>query len=138
MVQGDIRVHPVRGELEAAFNRSALFLVRSEEWQHIMEASTFAFCPRGWRPTSFRLFEAIQLGAIPIYVWEEERWLPYEEIIDWSTFAFVVERREIGELPGLQKGADVAAMQRALAEVRHMFTYDYTVRHIVTRVQQLG
>lgn len=34
----------------------------------IMARSVYALCPRGYGPTSFRIMEALQYGAIPVYV----------------------------------------------------------------------
>lgn len=137
--QGNVKAHPVRLELQAMFNTSYLYTdKRTDDWRRVLESSTFAFCPRGWRPTSFRLYEALQLGTIPIYVWEDEKWLPYEHMIDWSEFAFVLERRQISEIADMIAKADILKMQKALADVRHMFTYQYTVSHIIQRVRQLG
>lgn len=44
-----------------------------------MSRSSLALAPRGTGPTSFRLYEAMALGAVPVYIWEGGRapWLPY-------------------------------------------------------------
>ena len=43
--------------------------------------------PRGYGPTSFRLYESIEMQSIPIYI-SDEFILPYSNIIDWENFAY--------------------------------------------------
>ena len=44
--------------------------------------SKFALAPRGYGKGSFRFFECFQLGTIPIYLWNDEEWLPFKNTID--------------------------------------------------------
>ncbi len=46
-------------------------------WVPPFANATLAFAPRGTGATSFRLFEALQLGVPPVYVFEGAPWLPY-------------------------------------------------------------
>lgn len=39
-----------------------------EEYCRILARSVYALCPRGYGPTSFRIMEAMQYGAIPVYL----------------------------------------------------------------------
>lgn len=39
-----------------------------ENYCRLMAQSVFALCPRGYGPTSFRIAEALQYGAIPVYI----------------------------------------------------------------------
>lgn len=86
---------------------------------------------RRFGPTSFRLYESLQLGLIPIYLWERYSWLPYQELIDWNDIAIVVNRPFIRDLDRLVRDAPVAAMQQKIHQVRHMFTYQYVAQYIV-------
>ncbi len=40
-------------------------------WQEFIQASEFHLCPRGYGPTSYRLYECLQAETIPIYVWAQ-------------------------------------------------------------------
>ena len=46
-------------------------------WAQAMRDSMLNLAPRGFGRTSFRLYEAIQMGLIPIYLWDDDEWLPY-------------------------------------------------------------
>jgi Exostosin family len=77
------------------------------------------------------MYEAIQLGCIPIYIWEEEIMLPFTEFIDWNSFSIIIEAKNIDQLGQRLKEADVAKLQAGVEEVRHMMTYKYTLQYII-------
>lgn len=60
--------------------------------------SKFAFAPRGYGRSSFRFFECFQLGTIPIYVWNDVNWLPFQNIIDYNKLCIVLNVSEIDSL----------------------------------------
>jgi len=74
----------------------------SAEFQRLMANSKFALCPRGYGPTSYRLYEAIQMGCVPVYIYDEPH-LPYADELDWSEFCVLVPESELGRLPNTLK-----------------------------------
>jgi Exostosin family len=127
--------HPIRYELAEVLKPLALVLPYWEShWDVLLDRSVFVACPRGNGHTSFRLFEALQLHTIPIYVWHDVAWLPYTELVDWNEFAIVIESKDMHKLPELIASADVRKMQQRLSEVAHMFTTEYTVQYILDRI----
>ena len=63
----------------------------------MLTQSIFSLCPRGFGPTSFRLYESIQLGAIPIYV-SDKFHLPYKNFIDWEKLCLLIDINEIDKI----------------------------------------
>ena len=47
-----------------------------EDWKQFIQDSEFHLCPRGYGPTSYRLYECLQSETIPIYVWAKARTTP--------------------------------------------------------------
>ena len=84
----------VRSEMKDVFADVAR-IGQGGDWASVMARSHFSLCPRGQGPTSFRLFEALSVGSIPVYVWRERCWLPYTDELDWSEFALVVEASQL-------------------------------------------
>jgi len=41
-------------------------------WRRAMLSSAMQLAPGGSNPSSFRLYEALQLGLVPVYVWDDE------------------------------------------------------------------
>ena len=68
------------------------------EFEDIMNNSIFSLCPRGTSPTSFRLYEALESGSIPIYV-SDEHWLPFNDFLEWEEFCILLKPDEISKIP---------------------------------------
>jgi hypothetical protein len=108
-----------------------------------MNDSIFALTPRGYGPTSYRLYEAIQMGCIPVYV-GDDLWLPYTEEIDWNSFCILSLINEEGytgklvtrlESMGLE---EIATMRQELSKVHQShFTMEATVKYIERKLKTL-
>jgi hypothetical protein len=61
-----------------------------------MLESYFALCPRGVGSTSYRFYEAMQLGVVPVLIADEDT-RPFRKQIDWETCS--VFCKNINELP---------------------------------------
>jgi len=89
---------------------------------------------RGRHKTSFRLYEAIQMGAIPVYIYDEP-WLPYRDVLDWNSFSVLVHVDQVRELPEIlyrhtpQEIADKQTRLRSL--FADYFSFDGTCRQIL-------
>lgn len=67
------------------------------EFVTVTQRSLFTLCPRGYGLSSFRLYEAMQLGSIPVFVYDEE-FFPFNEEVDWNDFCVLVHKSEINNL----------------------------------------
>jgi len=98
--------------------------------------SVFALCPRGYGRTSFRLYEAMDLGCIPVYICIDgsDLWLPYSDILDWPDFALFIPLDKLEILPDALRGHDddwVRTAREALEQLRpEFFTMDGMCRQI--------
>jgi glycosyltransferase involved in cell wall biosynthesis len=62
-----------------------------------MAESEFTLCPRGYGATSFRLYEALQLDSIPVYIYDKP-WIPFEELVNWEEFCVLIHIDQIEKL----------------------------------------
>ncbi len=60
--------------------------------------SKFTLCPRGYGATSFRLYEAMQLKSVPVYIFYKNPHLPFSDKIDWEKLAILVEADNIKDI----------------------------------------
>jgi hypothetical protein len=60
--------------------------VQRSEYIESIQSSVFALCPEGFLPWSPRLYESIQIGAIPIIL-SDNIVLPFERFIDWRSLS---------------------------------------------------
>jgi peptidoglycan/LPS O-acetylase OafA/YrhL len=138
---GSSNTRGVRSLMRSQLQDHALF-TSGPHWREIMGRSTFSLCPRGLGPTSFRLYEALSVGSIPIYIWDEVEWLPYRDELDWSEFSISLHVSEIARLPALlaeYPPERIARIQARIASVYDdYFTLHGTCRQIMRRVEELS
>lgn len=141
--------HPCRRRLFELARRDPRFVVRGADdiartqadFADLMRRSVFALCPRGHGRTSFRLYEALQMGAVPVYLFDD-LWLPYMDELNWRRLAVLVHVDEIGFLPEILDAIApdrLAAMQAARATaVDRYFTFEACAQWILRTVQAIG
>ncbi|MBE3122190.1 MAG: exostosin family protein [Thermoplasmata archaeon] len=102
---GSEGTHPIRKQMFDALKKEDLFIVEdvytkrdnTPHFAEVTEKSCFTLCPRGYGKTSFRLYEAMQLGSVPVYI-SDVHWLPYTQFVNWNKFCVLVKPEEIKDL----------------------------------------
>ena len=142
--------HPIRYAMGRALQGKPGVFLSATEWipdvpvdrvdlfKQVTQRSIFSLCPRGYGATSYRLYEAMQLGAIPIYV-SDKHLLPWSDQIDWSEFCVIVSPSDVQHIPQMTldlSASRVRKMQEVLVDVweKH-FSIEATCNHIVRRVR---
>ena len=94
--------------------------------------------PRGYGRGSFRFYEIIQLGAIPIYIWDDIEWLPYKSLIDYSQFAISINIKNLDQLPNMINDIINTGKYKTMIENLekiindNVFSLDYMCNYIIT------
>ena len=55
-----------------------LFSSNIEDWVSEMKSSRFNLAPRGYGRSSFRFAEIVQMGRVPVFLWDDVPWIPYQ------------------------------------------------------------
>jgi hypothetical protein len=100
----------------------------------ITRNSKFALAPRGYGRSSFRFFECFQLGTIPIYIWNDFNWLPFQDTIDYSKLCICIHISEIESLVSrLESISDTeyTAMLAYYETIKHLFQLEGMTEHIL-------
>lgn len=110
------------------------------EFINITQRSWFTLCPRGYGLQSFRFFEVLQLGSIPIFVYDTE-WFPFNQFIDWSTFSICVHISNIQNIPKLinniTKEKRMEMLKNGYKVYKEYFTLEQTSKYIFKTLQNL-
>lgn len=142
--------HPLRGELVAGLRGDSRFLLQLVPWRATTAnedlvamlaaglRSRYMLCPRGVGITSFRLYEAMQLGAVPVYV-SDKHWLPYADELDWESFC-VLDNGEnpqalIRRLDHIPESVRREMAAKASAVYLEHFTQDAVCRRIAAALK---
>lgn len=96
--------------------------------------SKFALAPRGYGRASFRFFECFLLGTIPIYIWNDINWLPFQNIIDYSRLCVSIHVSEIDNLEDILLSIDKTRYNDMLSyynEIKHLFELEGMCSQII-------
>lgn len=84
--------HPIRAEMIKQLQGNENYYISTKphnmrEYCEVLARSKYALCPRGYGQTSFRIQEAIQYGAVPVYI-SDQHIFPYNNPAPFLTHAF--------------------------------------------------
>jgi glycosyltransferase involved in cell wall biosynthesis len=113
--------------------------IDTQIFRYLINNSIFTLCPRGYGPTSFRLYESIQMKSIPIYI-SDKFWLPYENEIKWSKFALCINENQINNIPQIVDNIiKEKKYEEMIKEGQHIyekyFTWDSIIKNIVKNIE---
>jgi hypothetical protein len=89
--------------------------------------SKFALAPRGYGRSSFRFFEILKLGTIPIYVWNDKDWLPFKDEIDYGKLCINIHYSQLNNLENILLNVsenDYNNMLKYYDTISHLFTLE--------------
>lgn len=97
-----IKAYPELGpcqKIQSWFNHTDI-----EQLDYLREISNshFVLCPRGIGTATYRLYETLQLGRIPVIISDE--WVPPESI-NWSSCSLRISEQRIADIPVLLKSS---------------------------------
>jgi hypothetical protein len=108
-----------------------------QDYVDVILKSRFVLCPRGKGPSTYRLYEALQLGRAPIII--SDQWMPPDGP-DWSSFSIRVSEGEIDKLDHiLRTYAEQAAVmgENARTAWENFFSPPATLDQLVTAAMDL-
>lgn len=103
--------------------------------------SKFCLSPRGFGRSSFRFFEVLKFGSIPVYIWDDKDWLPFKDRIDYTKLCVSININEIDTLDTILRGISKEQYNNMIEyykTVKHLFTYEGMCEEIVNIVNKLG
>ena len=99
--------------------------------------SKFALSPRGYGRSSFRFFECFQLGTIPIYIWNDVNWLPFQTIIDYNKLCVVIHVSQLNDLENMLLSINekkYSDMLKYYEEIKHLFQLEGMSNQIIKEI----
>ena len=100
-------------------------------------SSKFGLAPRGYGKSSFRLYEILQLGTVPVYI-SDVHYLPWMDELDWNDFCVPVNEDEIEDIDTILKSIDDVEYNKLLENGRKVyeeyFTLEGLFKNIIKRI----
>lgn len=95
-------------------------LVNFDCFKDIMERSVFSLCPRGYGKTSFRINESLNLGSIPVYIYDDP-WIPFFDEIDFKNYGVLIHESDLHQIDDILKSYST----KQIEELREYGRYVY-------------
>lgn len=100
-------------------------------------SSKFALAPRGYGKQSFRLYEILQLGSVPVYV-SDEHYIAWSDELDWNDFCVPIAEDEIEYIDDILKSIDEVEYNKLLINGQKVyekyFTLEGMFQNIIKRI----
>ena len=103
-----------------------------DAYKQIAANSKVSLCPRGLGRTSYRLYEMLNLGLIPIHVYHDTPWLPYQDLYHKIGFSTDLEG-----LPNLLKkinDMDLQELERMEKRIRSLKATHFTYEGVLNQI----
>ena len=107
-----------------------------DDFKDTMSWSIFSLCPRGYGKTSFRICEALNLGSIPVYVYDEP-WIPFNDILDFTTYGVLIHKPEIYKIDKTLKSFSNEQIEQLRETGKHVYKNYYTYEGCYDRIIEI-
>ena len=111
-----------------------------EHFINITKRSMYTLAPRGYGRNSFRYFECFLLNAIPIYIYDDINWLPYQDIIDYSKFSITIHESELCNIESILNSISKESYEKMLLELKnhkHFFNLEYMCTYLIKQLENI-
>jgi hypothetical protein len=139
---GRLSTHPTRQEMAAALNgRSDVFIrdgdIGTRAYVKMVLQSYLALAPRGYGGSSFRLFEAMQLGVAPLLIGDIDT-RPFKRFLPWDDVSFYVgDVKKLSEVLTRTTDNELLAMgERASILYKEHLTYQKWCPYVIKELQK--
>ncbi len=140
---GRLSTHPLRKKiLEDLKKRKDVFIYDGIKSSHFfvkkMLASNIALCPRGYGGSSFRIFEAMQLGIVPFVIGDIDT-RPFKKFIDWDKISLYSNSvDEVNHFLDSLSNSDLISMGKRASEIwRDELSYQKWCKYVIKELDLL-
>lgn len=107
---------------------------RKDLFLDVTSRSKFTLCPRGYGATSFRMYEAMQLKSVPVYIYYNKPYFPYTKEIDWTKLCVSLDVKDMQNLDNILNSISTEKYTHMINYAQevypHYFTLETTCEHI--------
>lgn len=139
--------HPIRQKgYELFHNNSSFYFNKPKQWQQtvedhalqefidVTERSTYCLCFAGYGDSSFRLYQSMELGAIPVYIAHRGHWLPFADELNWNEFCVLLNEKDIPNLYEILMNISPEKQERMLQKGKEVYESHFTLESVCRNV----
>lgn len=145
---GSRNTHPIRMNMCNHFSGKEGYEISAGNWSatvpmdnfkkflDITSSSKFGLAPRGYGKSSFRMYEILQLGTVPVYI-SDVHYLPWTDELDWNDFCVLVNEDE--DIDNILKSINDVEYNKLLENGKKVyeeyFTLEGMFKNIMKRIK---
>ena len=142
--------HPIRIKMAEACKENKNIIIYMKNWTpsvnqnefdtfiNLTTNSIFCLCPRGYGLNSFRLYEAMQLGSIPVII-TNNFYLPWQDELDWREFAVLIPEESLSNIESILESYSMDRIENMRKKIKEIypkyFTLDGMYNNILRRIK---
>jgi hypothetical protein len=108
-------------------NRQDLFL-------SLTSRSKFCLCPRGYGATSFRLYEAMQLQSVPVYIYWNEPFLPFSDEINWADICVLINSNNVLNIDNILSDITEEKYKNMIENIQNIYPKYFTLESMCVNI----
>lgn len=140
--------HPIRSSIFNVLRDNSKYYFSNKNWTpsvntsdfekfvEITSRSIFCLCPRGYGKSSFRLYECMQLGTIPVYIYDD-KWLPFENTIDWTKFSVLIHVSDINNIDSILSSYTDDKVKDMLENLNNYWYNNFTMESTFNKIKEI-
>lgn len=137
--------HPIRNMMYNSLHTIPKYVMYGKQWSpavsnddfnnflNLTSRSIFSLCPRGYGRSSFRLYEVMQLGSIPVYIYDH-KWCPFEDEIDWSEFCILIDISNIHNIDNILSNIGQDKIKQMQDNLYNYWSKNFTIESICNKI----
>lgn len=98
--------------------------------------SYFCLAPRGYGKSSFRMYEAMQLDSIPVYV-SDSHYLPFSDVLNWEEFCVIIYPNQIPDLYDILKSYSQDQINSMRDKIKEVYPKYFTLDAMCENVKRI-
>jgi hypothetical protein len=103
-------------------------------WKKAYRRSKFILAPRGRGRGSFRLTGIMQMGMVPVYLYEDIVWLPYYDSLHWSDFALILQWDSFNASLNTIRNTSVEKINQMRMRIHEVYESHFTVEAVFRHI----
>lgn len=132
------RTHYIRNDMCKVIRNKEGYLINSSQWNpfvplenfqyfiDVTSSSRFGLAPRGYGKQSFRFYEIMQLGVVPVYI-SDEHYFPWNDELDWNDFCVLIDEDNLRDLDEILKSISDVDYNKLLENGRKVYEEYFTL-----------
>jgi hypothetical protein len=138
--------HPVRLSMLHYLKANPNYVLLPKNWSsnvenekqdlflNVTSRSKFTLCPRGYGSTSFRLYESMQLGSIPVYIYYDTPYVPFADELDWNKLSVLIHANDIINIDNILNSITVERYNEMLSYIKEIYPKYFTLEGMCDKI----